>query len=144
MSLRLSEIVATAARPAVGQISRYDASAGALVVLLPALEDSAVGAPMMLQKVDASVNMVSFTLVDGDVFDDDTTSLSLGAAGSAYVLQVVSLSGVKYWKVMGVLPGVNFSATLLSGGGGQYWPELLEISQGAAYEIGAGSVMEIG
>lgn len=108
MSLREGPIYTTATRPSVGQINRYDASAGPLAVVLPALEDSAVGAPMMLQKdaSDPTSNVVSFTTLDTDIFDDATTALSLSLPGAAYVLQVVSLSGVKYWKVMGgVLPG---------------------------------------
>lgn len=112
MSLRQGPIYTTATRPSVGQINRYDATAGALAMVLPALEDSAVGIPMMLQKdaTDLSANSVSFVTVAGDAFDDGTTGLSMSVPGEAYVLQVVSLSGAKRWKVMGTLQRTNTSA----------------------------------
>lgn len=147
MSLRQGPIYTTATRPSIGQINRYDATAGALAIVLPALEDSAVGIPMMLQKdaTDLSPSSVAFVTATGDVFDDATTGLSLSSSGAAYVLQVVSLSGVKYWKVMGFLPGIDALGSGVGAGisGGQNWVDFLEIGPGAIYEIVPNSVTEI-
>lgn len=147
MSLREGPIYTTATRPSVGQINRYAASLGALVVSLPALADSSVGAPIMMQKdvSDTSSNVLSFVTVVGDAFDDATTAVVLSSPGAAYVLQVVSLSGVKYWKVMGFLPGTDALTSGVSSGisGGQSWLDFLQIGPGAVYQIPPGSVTEI-
>lgn len=100
----------------MGYVNRYDASAGPLAVNLPALSGLNVSARVMLQKykLDASANTVTFSRAGSDQFDDGSTALTLTGSGESRTLQVVSISGVKRWKVMESMT----TGTVVSGGGG--------------------------
>lgn len=102
--------ISTATAPALGNINSYNASGGALAVTLPALSTLNVGASCVVEKAlaDATFNAVTFTATSGDTFDDLTTARFLVQPGSKHALQVISISGVKYWKVTSstFLPGV--------------------------------------
>jgi lysophospholipase L1-like esterase len=98
--------ITTATTPTMGQANRYNASAGVLANTLPALSGVTVGAYTILEKdaLDTTANTVTFTAAGADTFDDTATSFSLKVPGEKRTLQVVSISGTKYWKSIG---GVN-------------------------------------
>jgi hypothetical protein len=88
--------------PALGSINSYNASAGALSATLPQLSTLNVGANCVVEKstLDTTVNTVTLTTFSGDTFDDTTTTLVLATPGEKRVLQVVSIGGTAYWKVI--------------------------------------------
>jgi hypothetical protein len=49
--------------------------------------------------LDVSANTITFNRAGSDQFDDGTTSVVLDTSGESRTLQVVSISGVKRWKV---------------------------------------------
>lgn len=81
----------------------YNATAGALSVALPALSGLSVGVSYGVQKassqIDSSSNAITFTAAGSDTFDSGSTTSVLAVSGELRVLQVVSISGTKYWKV---------------------------------------------
>jgi hypothetical protein len=62
---------------------------------------------------DTTVNAVTFTAAGADTFDDATTTLALTHTGEKRTLQVISISGTKYWKITSFSPGTT--AALLYG-----------------------------
>jgi hypothetical protein len=98
--------------PTLGTINSYSASGGALVITLPALSGVGnLGAYCIVEKnaADTTVNSITFNCSGADTFDDATTSLVLTHTGEKRVLQVVSISGTKYWKVTSFSPGTTAS-----------------------------------
>lgn len=97
----------------MGYVNRYDATAGALVVTLPALSGLNVSSRAMVQKytLDASANSVTFNAAGSDHFDDATSSVVLTTSGQSRTLQVVSISGVKRWKVMEAMGSTGGSSS---------------------------------
>jgi hypothetical protein len=89
----------------MGNINSYNASGGALAITLPALAALNVGAYCIVEKniADGTLNAITFTANTGDTLDDLSTVLVLMLPGEKKVLQVVSIAGVKYWKVTGGL-----------------------------------------
>jgi hypothetical protein len=110
-----------ASAPTMGQINRYNATAGALVVTLPALAGLNVGARTMVQKytLDVSANTITFNRAGSDVFDDASTALILGGSGESRTLQVVTVGGVKKWKITEEMGAASSGG---GGGGGSYQP----------------------
>jgi hypothetical protein len=93
----------TTAAPTSGQITRYDATAGALAVTLPALSGLTGGALYGVQKYqgDLSANTITFTAAGSDKFDDTTTTTeTLRLTGQLRFLQVFKVGATKYWKVV--------------------------------------------
>lgn len=99
--LQVNAVKTTTSAPSLGYVNRYDASAGNLTVTLPALSGLNVGARAMLQKhtLDVSANTVTFNRAGSDQFDDASTSFALTRSGESRTVQVVSISGVKRWKI---------------------------------------------
>ena len=104
-------VITTATAPTFGNINRYNASSGALAITLPALSGMNVGASCIVEKdaLDGTLNAVTFTANSGDTFDDALTSVALVQPGSKRQLQVIYISGTKYWKITG---GLNPKAVL--------------------------------
>lgn len=98
--LKAAAAITTNTAPTPGQITRYNASAGALAVTLPALSGLANGAIYPVQKdtLDTSANTVTFTCAGADTFDDAATTLTLRLSGSVRTLAVVTIGATKYWK----------------------------------------------
>ena len=88
--------------PSLGTINSYIASSGALTPTLPALSGCNVGASMIVEKnfSDGTLNSVTFGANGADTFDDGTASVVLNQPYEKRTLQVVSISGTKYWKVV--------------------------------------------
>jgi hypothetical protein len=110
--------VTTAASPAAGMITRYNATAGNLAVTLPALSTANLGAYLGLQKdtLDASTNTITVSCVGSDTFDDGTTSITLTATGQLRIVSVVAIGVTKSWKVIGGYnPNTGGSTTLGAG-----------------------------
>jgi hypothetical protein len=105
--------ISTATAPTLGNINTYNASGGALAVTLPALSGCNVGASAWLEKsiLDTTYNTVTFTANGSDTFDDGSTSLVLATPLEKRDLQVVSISGTKYWKAgYGYIPKPGLAA----------------------------------
>jgi len=89
--------------PAIGKINVYDASSGAISATLPALSGLNVGARLRVSKSDgdSSTNYVTISCAGSDTFQNpSTTSLTLLNPGDSAVLQVISVSSVKYWSFL--------------------------------------------
>ena len=88
--------------PTMGSVNVYNASSGALSATLPALSGVNVGATCIVQKdpLDTSSNLVTFTRAGSDTFQDATTSFGLAKTGQYALLSVISVSSVKYWKII--------------------------------------------
>jgi hypothetical protein len=88
--------------PTQGSINSYNASSGALAVTLPALSGLNVGSWCIVEKnvADGTFNAVTFTRNGSDAFDDGSTSVALYAPGHKITLEVVTISGTTYWKVV--------------------------------------------
>lgn len=99
--LLVNAVKTTTSAPSLGYINRYNASGGGLTVTLPALAGLNVGARAMVQKytLDGSINTVTFSRAGSDQFDDATTTFTLSRPGESRTIQVVSISGVKRWKI---------------------------------------------
>jgi hypothetical protein len=99
-----SAVLTTSTAPTLGQITRYNATGGALSPPLPALSGLSAGALYGVQKYqgDASANTVTFTAAGSDKFDDTTTTtLVLKLTGELRLLQVFKVGATKFWKVVG-------------------------------------------
>lgn len=101
--LRGQPTLLTATTPNMGAINLYDATSGPMAVPLPQLGTLTIGAIVLLEKVDASANPVTFTCYAGDTFSDAATTLTLTDKGMQRTLQVISLDGgvTLHWKVIG-------------------------------------------
>ena len=95
-------VITTNTAPALGSINSYNASSGALAATLPQLSTLNVGANCVVEKstLDTTVNTVTLTTFSGDTFDDATTTLVLATPGEKRVLQVVTIGGTAYWKMV--------------------------------------------
>lgn len=72
-------LTASAAMPAGKDTAKINAAAGAVVVSLPAGDDSIIGLPFAAIKTEGSANAVSLAAVGSNTFDDATTSISTTA-----------------------------------------------------------------
>ena len=100
--------------PTLGDINVYNTtSTGSSSVSLPQLGSGVqtAGAIMLLEKDinDATSNTVTFDCAPGDSFADGSTSLVLTDAGQQRMLEVITISGLYYWKVIGGLGGTSTS-----------------------------------
>lgn len=88
--------------PSTGYVNRYNASGGALSITLPALSGLNDGANFTVEKdaLDTTLNTVTFTRSGSDTFDDGATTLVLNRPGIKALLQVITISTTKYWKVV--------------------------------------------
>lgn len=105
--------ISTADAPSMGTINTYNASSGNLAATLPALNSLNVGASCIVEKgiLDGTLNTITLTANSGDLFDDLSTVMVLGQPGEKKTLQVISISGNKYWKVTNVsIPRVGLTA----------------------------------
>lgn len=105
--LSAAAAITTAVAPVVGNFNSYNAASGNLAVTLPALGGLRVGANFEVEKSvsDTTMNTVTFTCAGADTFDDATTAFALTLPGERHLLQVISISGTKYWKIgVGHLP----------------------------------------
>ncbi|QWT24930.1 BNR repeat-containing protein [Subtercola sp. PAMC28395] len=87
--------------PVVGQISRYNATAGGMTVTFPTLSGLSVGDSIGVQKdaLDTSANVISCAFAGADSTDSGATAAFLSLAGQLSTFQVVSIAGVKTWKI---------------------------------------------
>jgi len=142
-------VITNTSAPNLGKFNQYDATAGVLSVTLPALAGLRVGASMGIQKFDTGPNAVSMTRAGSDLFDDGSTSFTL-TVGQGFFLQVVEISAIRYWKIVGQLnlstaiPTSPTTNVTIPAGFSVYVPDVMEIAAGTAYEIGLGAVLEIG
>jgi hypothetical protein len=97
----------------MGTINTYNASGGLSTITLPALSTLNVGASCIVEKssLDNTYNPVAFVANGSDTFDDANTGLTLVIPGEKRVLQVITISGTKHWKVTG---GLNPKSGLAS------------------------------
>lgn len=143
--------------PSLGSINVYNASAGSLVVTLPAVFGLNVGAIAQVEKdtLDTSSNSITFNRNGGDTFTDGSISYVLTRPGWYATLQVVNVLGQKYWKVIGqggpasiddtaAVPNVVQVNQILFGSNSSYVADVMEIAAGSSYEIAVNSVLEIG
>lgn len=115
MALALSTLGVTAVitantAPQMGMVNRYDATAAARTPTLAALSGLNPGATTVIEKYDTSANTVTISRAGTDTFDNAATSVVLSSRGRTQ-LQVVQISGTKYWKEMG-------TSSVATGGGG--------------------------
>ena len=108
--LRGKPTITTNSSPTLGDINVYNTtSTGPLSLGLPQLGSGiqTAGASMLLEKDinDITVNTVTFTCYVGDTFADGSTSRVLTDPGSQLMLEVITVSGIFYWKVIGGLGG---------------------------------------
>jgi hypothetical protein len=106
--LRGKPIIVMNDNPPLGDINVYNTtSIGSISVNLPQLGSGVqtAGANMLVEKYinDATPNTLTFTCAPGDSFADGSTSLVLTAAGQQRMLEVITISGVYYWKIIGGL-----------------------------------------
>lgn len=143
--------------PNLGAINVYNASAGSLTITLPALFGLNVGAIAQLEKdtLDTSSNSITFNRNAGDTFTDGSIAYVLTRPGWYATLQVVTVIGQKYWKVIGqggpasiddtaAVPNVVQVNQILVGGNSSFVADVMEIAAGSSYEIAVNSVLEIG
>jgi hypothetical protein len=104
-------LLTTASTPTIGKFNRYNATSSSLSPTLPALSGLSVGARLAVQKytLDVSSNTVTLTCAGSDKFDDGTTtSMTLSITGAQYEFQVVTISSIKRWKLVGsYIPNVS-------------------------------------
>lgn len=149
----LGVVITNTSAPMLGEINRYNATAGQLTVILPALSGLNANARTAMQKyaLDSSVNTITFNCAGSDLFDDGTTTFTLRSTGEFKAIQVVLDAGVKRWKIVESVTTISdlplilgVATTLIPTGYGRYFPDYVEISPGVAFEIGTEAVMEIG
>ena len=101
--LTATAALTTNAAPALGKVNRYNASAGAMTVTLPALSGVAAGRVVVVQKdeLDTSTNVVTVACAGSDTLDSGGAVIPLRIPGSQRKLQVVTVGSTKYWKVVG-------------------------------------------
>ena len=106
--------ITTATAPTLGNINSYNASGSALSITLPPLSTLNVGAHCIIEKnaADTSTNAITFTTNGADTFDDASTSVTLMATLEKRTLQVVLISGTKYWKVTNFSPSPGLQQAL--------------------------------
>lgn len=94
-------IVANTA-PVTGNVNKYNASAGALAVTLPALSGLNDGVNFIIGKdpLDLTMNTVTFTRNGTDTFDDGSTSIVFNRPGRNVLMQVVTIAGTKFWSAI--------------------------------------------
>lgn len=87
--------------PSTGTINRYNAAAGPLAVTLPDLAGQNVACNLIVEKdtLDGTYNAVTFSANGSDTFDDGSTAVQLSLPGEKLTIQVIAISGTKYWKV---------------------------------------------
>lgn len=92
-----SDPIVISTAPVFGKVNRYDASSGPLTPNLPALVSANVGARLIIEKADATDNMVLFTCTGEDTFIDGSTIALLEMPGEQAELQVLIVDGIKYY-----------------------------------------------
>lgn len=95
--------LSTSVAPTINKLNIYITTDGMLTPSLPALSGLNVGSVYPIQKssLDQNLNTVTFTPAGADTFDDGTVSRILRLPGELRVLQVVTVSAAKKWKVVG-------------------------------------------
>lgn len=101
-ALEAAATVTASSAPLLGDINTYDATTGAISIPLPALAMLNIGSNLMVEKDsrDVSGNSMTINCAGSDTFYDGTTSVSLATPGEGRTLQVVSINGTRYWKIM--------------------------------------------
>jgi hypothetical protein len=92
--------------PALGFINTYNTGqTGSVTIGLPQVVVQTAGAMMLLEKDinDTTANTVTFTCYQGDKFADGSTSLVLTNPGQQSTVEVINISGLLQWKVIGGL-----------------------------------------
>lgn len=105
--------ITTTTAPSTSYDNVYNANGGALSITLPALSTESDGANFIVEKytLDGTLNSVTFNCNGGDTFYDGSTSLILRRPGEKRAIQVVTVSGTKYWQVLyGLNPAVGLTA----------------------------------
>lgn len=105
--LRGKAVITTNATPTFGDCNTYSTttSGSDLTITLPQVAIQTVGAQMLLEKDanDTTENAVTFNCYGTEQFTDTTTSLTLTVGGQSRIVQVVNMSGVLQWKIVGGL-----------------------------------------
>lgn len=95
-------IATTAASPVVGLINRINATAGVLAPTLPALSGENIGARLSVEKASDTTNhTITLTCAGADTFVGGATTELIVFPGQIVDLEVVSIAGTKFWKVIG-------------------------------------------
>src|SRR6516225_12095123 len=113
--LRGQPTILQSTTPSLGFINTYNTGqTGSMTVGLPQVVVQTAGAMMLVEKDinDTTTNTVTFTCYQGDSFANGTTSLTLTNPGDQRTLEVITVSGVFYWKVMGGLGGSSSTTTI--------------------------------
>lgn len=112
-------IVTASTAPAIGQTTYYNATSGNLTPPLPALSGLRVGARLAVRRdpADVSQNTVTLTLPGTDKFySSSATTATFPLSGEQRELQVISVSGTKYWAPAGsVNPIASLDQRYLAG-----------------------------
>lgn len=122
-------VLTSGTAPSVGKLNIYNATSGAITATLPALSGLNVGARLAVQKYqgDTSANTVTISCAGSDTFTySGNTSVTLTVTGEQREIQVVSISGTKYWQHVGSwvplaaldsrYPGAVATSTTMTGG----------------------------
>jgi hypothetical protein len=115
--LRGKPTITTNSSPTLGDINVYNTTlTGSMSVSLPQLGSGiqTAGAIMLLEKDinDTAATSVTFTCYVGDAFANGSTSLTLTNPGDQRTLEVITVSGVFYWKIIGGLGGSSSTTTI--------------------------------
>ena len=115
--LRGKPTIQTTNSPTLGDINVYNTTpTGSLSLGLPQLGSGVqtAGATMLVEKDinDTAATSVTFTCYVGDAFANGSTSLTLTNPGDQRTLEVITVSGVFYWKVIGGLGGSSSTTTI--------------------------------
>ena len=103
-------VISANTAPSMGKINVYSATAAPRTAALPALSGLNVGARLSVAKsmADTDSNPVTINCAGSDTYQDGVTAqLILTQPGQRRELQVISVSGTKYWVVMGGVNGLT-------------------------------------
>lgn len=94
--------ITTATTPGLGTLQPYNASAGALAPVLPALSGVRDGSDVIIEKdsADTSTNAVTATCAGSDTFAAGSTAIPLTVGGERLELQAATINSVRVWKVI--------------------------------------------
>jgi hypothetical protein len=126
-------VISAAVAPAMGSINSYNASSGTLSITLPPLSTKNVGANCIVEKsaADLSSNAINFICHGSDTFDDSSVSVALTDTFQKFTLQVIQISGAKFWKITNISPAPGGGG----GGGSSLLSDIDGGSAGTVYEV---------
>jgi hypothetical protein len=92
--------ITSSSSPALGVLSRYDATGGAITASLPALSSVAVGARLAVTKIDSTANVVTLSCAGSDTTTEGAANITLKLPSDRMELQAVKLGSSTAWAVV--------------------------------------------